>query len=382
MAVSLVNVATIASEALMQLEYQLVAGALMYRDKTADFNKVGGYAVGNSVSIKTRPDFRVDEFSGSISRQDAKESYADFAIEKHFDVSAPWTAAEMAMNIDSLSEQFITPAMVSMAQKLDTYLLSKAWDSRGLYTSLSPLNNAADIALARKQANKQQIAKGGRIAIVNSDLEASMLGQDVFHKYDTRGAPGVTALQEADMGRLMGVNWYGSENFTDAVEAPGDGVAATVTTPTGTQNTIGTSSLFTTSTTGTFEVGDRILVAGMKRPLIVGTQVTVGGTEIPLAHQIDELVPVTSAITTVSSGNTSVTKQGIILEPGSFAYAAPPLAAPGGVDAATASANGMSIRVVRDYDIDTKTETISFDILIGAICYDTRKSVVIAKHVV
>lgn len=379
MPVSLVNVAMIASESLMQLEYQLVAGALMYRDKTADFSKVGGYAVGNSVSIKTRPDFRVDEFAGSINRQDSRESYADFAIEKHFDVSAPWTSAEMAMNIDSLSEQFIRPAMISMSQKIDTYLLSKAWLSRGLYTSADPLSSAADIALARKQANHQQIEKGGRIGLVNSDLEAAMLGQDIFHRFDTRGAPSVTALQEADMGRMMGINWYGSENFTDAVVAPGDGVGVTVTTPTGVQNAIGTSVLHTTATTGQFEAGDRILVAGMKRPLVVSTQTAATAVEIPLSNQIDELVPVTAAITTISSGDTSVTKQGIILEPGSFAYAAPPLDAPGGVDASVASANGMSIRVVRDYDIDTKTETISFDLLIGATCYDPRKSVVIAK---
>ena len=42
---NLINPSILAAESLDQLEYDLVAGNLVYRDKTADFSKVGGYAV-------------------------------------------------------------------------------------------------------------------------------------------------------------------------------------------------------------------------------------------------------------------------------------------------------------------------------------------------
>lgn len=379
MAVNFVNVSTIASEALMQLENELVALRLAYRDKTADFSKVGGYAVGESVTVKTRPAYDTDEFSGSIVTQDIRQSSATFSIEKHFDISIPWTSREATMSIDSISEDVITPAMQSLAQKLDTYLLSKAWEGRGQYFSATLLETSADIALARREANRMQMPKANRIGLVNGDLEAIMLGTDAFNRFDARNAAGVDALTNANIGRLMAIDWMSSENFTAASHTPGDGVGATKTTPAGTENAIGTSTLvLEAAATGTFEDGDRIYVAGMNRPLIVsGQQVTP--SSIALAHQIDELVPVTAAVTVVSDGVAASAKSGMIFTPDAFAYAMPQLDLPGDKVAAVLSANGMSIRVVQGYNQTTKTNTMSFDCLIGAKCFDARKVVVLGS---
>lgn len=57
----------------------------------------------------------------------------------------------------------------------------------------------------------------------------------------------------------------------------------------------------------------------------------------------------------------------------------PPLDLPGDKEAAVATANGMSIRVVKGYDQSTKTSTISLDCLIGAKCFDPRKVVVLGS---
>ena len=372
-----VNVSMIAMEALRQLEFELVALSLAYRDKTSDFGQVGGYAVGDTVSIKTRPSYATDEFSGTINTQDIRQSKADFQIEKFYDISVPWTSREAALSIDSLSEDVITPAMQSMAQELDTYLLTKAWDGRGEYASTTLLQSAADIALARKEANAQQMSKSNRIGLVNGTLEATMLGTDAFNRFDSRESGGVSALENARIGRLMAIDWMSTENFTDESHTSGGGVGVTKTAPTaGTQNEIGLSVLtLNAAATGTFNDGDRIYVAGMKRPLIVnGTQATPSA--INLAHQIDELVPVTAAVTVVSDGQT-FNKAGIIFTPDAFAYAMPPLDLPRDKVAYVATANGMSIRVVIGYDQTTKTNTISFDCIVGAKCYDPRKVVVL-----
>ena len=225
MASNFVNVSMIAAEALRQLEYELVALRLAYRDKTADFSKVGGYAVGESVTVKTRPAYETDEFSvgGSISTQDIRQSSATFTIEKHYDISIPWTSREAALSIDAISEDVITPAMQSMAQKLDTYLLSKAWEGRGQYFSATLLETAADIALARREANRQQMPKANRIGLVNGDLEAIMLGTAAFNRFDARESGGVDALENASVGRLMAIDWMSTENFPSATtHTPGD----------------------------------------------------------------------------------------------------------------------------------------------------------------
>lgn len=380
MATNLITANMIASESLAQLEHETVALRLAYRDKTADFNKVGGYAVGETVTVKTRPAYETDEFTGTISTQDIRQSSTSFSIEKHFDISIPWTSREEAMSIDSLAEDVINPAMQSMANKLDTYLLSKAWEGRGQYFSSSLLSSSADIALARREANRQQMPKAGRIGLVDGDLEATMLSTDAFNRFDAREMDGVDALTNARINRLMGIDWMASENFTAESQTPGDGASATAAAPTASQNVIGVSTLTVTATTGTFEAGDRIFVAGMYRPLIVDTQVLATATAIPLRTPIDEIVPKSAAITVVSTGATATAKSGIIFTPDAFAYAMPPLDLPRDKVAAVLSANGMSIRVVQGYNQTTKTNTMSLDLLIGAKCFDPRKVVVLGKY--
>jgi len=56
----------------------------------------------------------------------------------------------------------------------------------------------------------------------------------------------------------------------------------------------------------------------------------------------------------------------------------PPLDSPPGAESAVVSANGLSLRVVRDYSQTTKTSRLSIDLLCGATAYDTRKSLIIA----
>jgi len=378
MATETVTLQSIASESLYQLQNNLIVGNLLYKDKTADFQG-GAYAKGSSVTIKTRPDFETKDFGTDIELQDIRESSTTLDIDKHFDISVPFTSKDSALNLDGISSQIVAPMMTSMSQRIDEYLLSKITDSRGLYASTSLFQNAGDIAQARKVANEQQVNQAGRIAFVDSSLEATMLGVDSFNRYDSRAGGGVTALEQASLGNLMNMSIYSSVNFTPVSHTLGDGTATTKTTPTGTENAIGTSTLFLQGTSvGTFEAGDRINVGGY-RPLIVASQVLVGASSIPLAHQIDELIGVTKAVTVVGAGNTSFDNAGIIISPNAYAMACPPLELPADANSAIATANGMSIRLVKSYDIVKKRNILSADLLMGAKCYDPRQSVLLGR---
>jgi hypothetical protein len=47
--------------------------------------------------------------------------------------------------------------------------------------------------------------------------------------------------------------------------------------------------------------------------------------------------------------------------------------------AATASSNGISIRVVKGYDLQTKKTTMSLDLLVGAFMLDPRRCTLLAE---
>lgn len=376
-----INPSVLAAESLVQLEYDLVAGNLVYRDNTSDFSSEGGYAKGDTVTIRTATDLETNEFSGAgpITTQQVNQSKTPLVIEKHFDVSVEITARERALNLDGVRSQIIQPAMTSMAQKVDEYLLSKITESQGLYASSALLQGAADIAQANKRATLQQISKAGRIGLVNEDLEATLLGTDTFSKFDTRGAAGATALQEASLGRLMGVDWFSSVNMPNASHTAGSGVT-TLDNSVSTNNLQGSKVLVVDSTTGTFNAGDKIQIAGAKRAFTVASQVVATSTSIPLVEEINENLNSLdgNAITVISTGNT-VDYQGIFFNQGAFSYASPPLDPANSELSATLSANGMSIRVTEAYDIQTKKTFWSFDMLIGAKATDTRRSMLLGK---
>ena len=143
----------IAAEALTIMSDELVIANMCAKDKTADFNnRPNGYAVGDTVRIKTRPDYAVNEFSSTISTQDIRESTRSMQIEKHYDVSVSVSAREKALDLETFSEQVIAPAARRIAEQVDIYLGTKILQGAGLYASDTLLESAADVALARKAA--------------------------------------------------------------------------------------------------------------------------------------------------------------------------------------------------------------------------------------
>lgn len=375
-----INPQVVAAEALDQLDYELVAGSLVYRDRTEDFANSRGHKVGDTVTIRTVTDFVTNEFTGSgpIITQEIQQSSTSLVIEKHFDVSVEITARERALNLDGIRQEIVNPAMVSMAQKIDTYLLTKVTESQGLYASLTPLVNAGEIATARKVANLQQVDMINRIGLVDPDLEASLLGQEVFTKFDTRGEPAVSALRSASMGTLMGIDWFSSINFPDVQQTLGDGTT-TLDNTLDASNLQGLNVLVVDSTSGTFEVGDKIQIAGAKRAFTVAVQALATATSITIVEQINENLRDLdgAAVSVIGSGNTTVDYQGIIFNPGAYGFAAPPLDPAAGDLSGVASAAGMSIRMTEAYDINTKKTIWSFDMLIGGKTVDARKSTLI-----
>lgn len=56
---------------------------------------------------------------------------------------------------------------------------------------------------------------------------------------------------------------------------------------------------------------------------------------------------------------------GCVFHPNAFAFVTRPLATPASVEAYTTSYNGITLRVTRGYDMKTKTEMLSMDVLYG-----------------
>jgi len=367
----------IAAEALTHLEDALVITGMCTKDETSEFNtRANGWKKGDTIPFRTHGDYVAKEFVSTIEVQPISTSTRSMVIEKHLDISVEVTAREEAMELDSFSDQVIKPAAYRLAEFVDTYVGTKILQAAGMYYSSDLFANAADVALARKYATLQQLSMN-RFSLCNLSLEAKMLGQTWFNQSQTRGAPGVSSLQSGIMGHVMGMDWFSSVAFPVQAYTCGTMVCAVNNGAGGnTNNKIGDENLIVDTQTASkvLYAGDRLIVAGLRRPLIVKTAIpdTSATTTVALVDPITEIVPDNAAVVVLGSGLT-IDVLGAIFDDRSLAVAFPILDAPQDRVTATASNNGVSIRVVKGYDLSTKKTTLSMDLLCGAFAFDPRR---------
>ena len=375
----------IAAEALAHLEDALVITNMAAKDKTSEFtSRSNGWKKGDIVSFRTHGDYVAEDFSGTINVQDIQTSTRPMQIEKHLDVSVEVTAREEVLDLDSFSDQVIMPAAYRLAEMVELYVGTKILQGAGMYVSTDLFASAADIALARKEATMQQLSTN-RFVVVDLETEADLLGQTWFNQSQTRGGAGETTLSTGTMGHVMGMDWYSAITFPESTHTNGTAVAGTLLTDNtaAADNKIGLKVLTYSGGTlnQTLTVGDRLAIAGVRRPLIVATAIADvnGGTTIALVDPITEIIPDNAAITLVGAAGSAIDIHGAIFDDRSLAVAFPMLDMPGDKITSVASNNGVSLRVVKGYDISTKKTTMSLDLLCGAFAFDPRRITILGE---
>jgi len=376
----------VAAEALAHLQDALVIKNLCATDVSAEYNiRPNGYQIGDTIQFKVDPVFEAKEFDPDVGvvAQPIRSSNRPLTIEKHFDVSVNVGAKEKALEFEGFSNSVIAPGSYAIAESIDKYLAGKVYEAQGAYVSddlfgSTSEDGGADIALARAEAIKQQLGQN-RFCLMNLDLEAALLGQAWFTGAASRTTD--TALTSGIMGRTMGMDFFSSINWQDSTVTHGEGVAVTEKTAdlTTTQNMVGTSAILMDSITTEIVEGDRLKIAGVRRPVIAAATVAAAADSasvalrtVPIVNPITEIIPAEAAVTTVASGDT-VTYKGAMFDSQSLGVAMPMLDAPETGLSSVVSSNGVSIRVVADYDSKFKQSKLSMDCLIGGFALDSRK---------
>lgn len=197
----------IAREALMVLRNNAVMSQLVYRDYSDDF--VG--AVGDTITVRKPASFTVNEFTDTITVQDATEDSVLVKMDKHLDVSFKVTARQLSMEIGDFSQQLLVPAMQAFADKIDQYLIGLSASVTGKVNHTTGVIAPADIIAARKILTKNAAPMAGRSLVIGPDAEAELLSSELFAAADKAGDEGA-ALREASLGRKFGFDIYTDQN--------------------------------------------------------------------------------------------------------------------------------------------------------------------------
>jgi hypothetical protein len=124
MANTILNPSIIAKAAVRILDNELVMAKQVFRGYEDEFtNKVNGYNVGDTISIRKPTDFTVRSGT-TASVQDVVEGKETFTVGTVKGVDFSFTSTQLTLNIGELSERVIKPAMVQLANAVDSDLMT------------------------------------------------------------------------------------------------------------------------------------------------------------------------------------------------------------------------------------------------------------------
>jgi len=356
----------IAREAMPILENNLVMAGLVHRDFSNDFAKEG-----DTIQVKKPPVFTAVEFDGDLSGeyQDITETEVDVKLDKIADVSMDITSKELTLNIDKFNDIITAPAMSALAQKIDADLCGLYSDIPYYYgTSGATPNELSDISGARKILNNNKVPMQMRNLVIDPEADSTFNVLDVFAKVDASGS--TEGLREASLGRKLGMNLFMDQNIKTHT-AGGYSALADVTITAGAS---GATTITLTSAAGAstakLEKGDIFKIDDYQFTVTTQTAAAASGVvsvsiypALPKAYDA-----FTSAAVTFADVTARAHTSNLAFHKNAFALVSRPLMQPmGGANSYTTSIkNGINVRVTMGYDMDTKTNKISFDVLYGA----------------
>ena len=382
MANTFINPSIIAKRSLMILKEKLIASQFCIRAYETEFAQ----KVGETIKIKTRPTFTTNEFgaginSGNISPQDITESNIEMTIEHFKDVSVALGAREKTFSFNDFSRTIVEPATYALAQSVDNYVLSKFKDvyqymKDGSNTMVTAGNHSPDLASVAKLDKKFEDINApdeGRVCLIGSSMRSGLLSSAQFVSAEKSGW--TDALRRANLGSLLNMSFYSSPNIVASTAgdhtgsttngAPTAGATSLVLDAVGANKTIKKGELFTIADDAT---GTIFTVTGTYN---TSTQAWddhpadgSGNCTINVSPKLPAGLGNDKALTYVAAHDANL---GLVSQTAMALVCIPPEAPEAdNASVGTAYEDGLGVRVTMGYDLTTKKDTISFDLLMGA----------------
>lgn len=409
MAQTILTPSIIAKEALMILDNNLVMAKNVFRGYEDDFgDTVNGYPVGDTLTIRKPVEFSVRD-GAVMAVQDVTEGKTTVVVDKQKGVDFRFTSKDLTLTIGELSERVIKPAMIKLANQIDTDLAALSLSvPNWVGTPGQTINSYTDFAKMPKRMDQLALPSDGRKAILSPDDHWDLLGSQTS-LYIQDAAKG--AYRSGSLGPIGNVDTYMSQNVATLTTGTRSGsilVNGSITTSTTSYDTVKdtmTQSIGMDAfggATQTIAAGEVFTIDGVyavnpvtKAPLpflkqfVVTAAVTASGSAATVvaypaliwsgAFQNVYVTGVTDLnnqpVTFMGSANT-VYAQNIAFDEKAFALVSVPLVnPPGAVNVTRQSYKGTNVRLIPVYDGTNDTSAWRLDVLYGVKAIDPRLAV-------
>lgn len=387
MANSILTIDMVTRESLRVLHQELRVIPLIRRDYDDRYARTGA-KIGDSLRIR-KPAKYVSTVGRALVVQDSQEQFSTLSVANQRHVGMSFSSAEMSLDIDSYSRQFIRPAMAQMAADIESeflvYVKNNTFASVGsITTNLDGLNTPA---FARQILNDQLAPQQNRYVCLNNLAEATIISGTLSTLFNSQ--PQIKRqYEEGSMGRTVGFDWYntsllpvqvnGTATFaTGLVMGAGQIGATLIVDGLGASTTIAAGTTFTIAGVNSVHPESKQDLGYLQQFVVTtATTATAGGVG---TLSIQPAIVTTGAFQNVTAGpadNAVLVPVGgvsatyglsLAFHEDSFAFATADLDLPPNVDASRQQMDGVSLRVLRDYDVVNDASILRVDCLYGYV---------------
>ena len=387
MANTLLTPTAVTRESLRVLHQKLNFVGSIVRDYDSSYAKSGA-KIGDSLKIRLPNQYTV-RTGATLSAQDTTESSVTLQVATQKGVDLNFTSVDLTMSLDDFSKRIIDPAMSVLAANIEADALNMYKD---VYQSIWNGGSAATYNKAldgRVILNRSLAPFADRTALMDSVAMADVVKDTKTLFQDDKSIS--KQYKEGYMGRAAGFDW--SENTMMPAHTRGGSNTAYLIN--GASQT-GATLVVDTGATAPSQ-GDVITIAGVysvhpetKVSTGVLQQFVIGSGATTTSFPITPAIVTSGATQNVSGSpadNAAITFAGtastavqtsLLFQKEAFAFATADLVMPQGVDfAAREVMDGLSMRIVRAYDINNDKFPCRLDILYG---YQTLRAQLAARY--
>ena len=355
------------------------------RDYDDSFAKKGA-KIGDTLKVRLPNQFVV-RTGAALNAQDTTETTQDLKVGTQKGVDLNFTSTDLTLALDDFSERILEPAMNVLAANIEADALNMFKDVAQQVNNQGSAATFAKFLLGRKKLVDALAPGNDRTVCLNTQDNVDMV--DALKGLFQDSASLAKQYKEGYLGRTAGFDF--NENTLIPTFTPG-GWNGSYTTDTRTSAiaTDGTaySSITVAAGTGTMVVGDVFTIAnvfrvhpeskastGVLHQFVVTAANAGGAGSVSISPSIvaggakqNVTIPSTSASAAITFAGTASTAHGISLayQKGAFAFATADLLMPDGVDFASRQVlDGISMRIVRQYDINSDKFPCRLDVLYG-----------------
>jgi hypothetical protein len=385
---SILTIDMITRKSLEILENNLVLTRNVNRQYDDSF-AVEGAKIGSTLRIRL-PDRALVTDGAALQVQDDNEQFTTLTVSSQKHIGVNFTSAELTMQLDDFAERVLKPRISQLASSIDADVAnSYQYIGNTVGTPGTTPSTSLVLLQAQQKLNENAAVMDPRYATVNPAANAGLVEglKGLFNPTDTISkqfkngmmGTGVLGLNEINMSQSIKQFTTGSRTATGgtlSAAVTAEGATTIAITGAGASATVRLGDVFTVA--DCFAVNPQTREStGSLFQFVAVANVTLDGsgagniTVAPMysagnALATVNILPQSGKAVVFVGAASSQYAQNLVYHKDAITFATADLLLPQGVDmAARAVHNGISLRIVRQYDINNDRLPCRIDVLYG-----------------